>query len=82
MTATATKPTTFALGSSPAVSAPGILKWAMNGYHFKRDRKNLVNVMKSGWDGLTDEQWHGVLSGKIAHVIEDETVLITVPVPV
>lgn len=33
---------TFRLGSSSLIHAPGILRWAQNGYRFARDRKNLL----------------------------------------
>lgn len=74
---TKTEQKTFRLGSNQMVSAPGILKWAMNGYKFKRDRKKMVNVMKS-WPGLTDEQWGKVLAGEIPHTIEGDVVVITI----
>lgn len=74
---TKTEPKTFRLGSNDMVSAPGIIKWAMNGYKFKRDRKKMVDVMKS-WPGLTDAQWGKVLSGEVPHVIEGDVVVITI----
>lgn len=74
---TTTEPKTFRLGSNQMVSAPGIIRWAINGYKFKRDRKKMVNVMKS-WDGLTDAQWAKVLTGEIPHTIEGDVVVITI----
>lgn len=78
MSATATEPKTVRLGSMEMISAPGMLAWAMNGYKFKRDRKNMVNVMKS-WPGLTDDQWNKVLAGEIPHTIEGDVVVIALP---
>lgn len=68
---------TVRLGSTTMVSAPGILRWAMNGFRFKCDRKKMRDVMKSWEAGLTDKQWDGVLSGTIPHTIDGETVVIT-----
>lgn len=69
---------TVALGSCEMVSAPGIMAWAINGYAFKRDRKAMINVMKSGWPdaGLTDKEWGKVLSREIPYRIEDGKVVI------
>jgi hypothetical protein len=69
------KPRTVALTSTTMVHAPGMLRWAMNGYHFKRDRKKLIDVMAC-WKGLTREEWHGILSGTIPHMIEGDKVII------
>lgn len=67
---------TIRLTSSEFVSAPGMLAWAINGYRFPRDRQNILNVMKS-WDGLTDAEWHDILTEKTPHKIVDNSVEIT-----
>ena len=69
------KPRTVALTSTEGVSAPGILRWAMNGYRFKRDRNALIKVMQA-WPGLTRKEWQGVLSGTIPHSIDGDRVII------
>jgi hypothetical protein len=66
------------LASTSLVHAPGIIAWAINGAKFKRDRVKMRNVMKSWPADLTDEQWDDVLSGKIPHKIDGNTVIITV----
>ena len=43
-TATATEPKQWALQSTSMVNAPGMLRWAINGYKFKRDRKVMLDV--------------------------------------
>lgn len=53
----------FTLQSAEMVSAPGILKWAINGYHFERDRQAIIEVMRS-WDVDVDILHH-LLSGEI-----------------
>jgi hypothetical protein len=69
---------TIRLASTTMIHAPGILRWAMNGFKFPRDRKRMRDVMKS-WEGsgLTDKQWDGVLAGTIPHTIDGDTVVIT-----
>ena len=52
------------------LSAPGLLSWAINGYHFKKDRKSILNVMKS-WNGPTDDEWHRLLSKEIPYTVND-----------
>ena len=66
-----------ALTSTEMVYAPGILRWAMNGYKFKRDRKVMIRVMQA-WPGLTDAEWAGVLSGEIPHAVEGDKVMIEI----
>ena len=66
---------TVRLLSGPMISAPGILRWAMNGYRFKQDRNAMIKVMQC-WNGLTRKEWHGVLSGAVPHAIEGDTVII------
>ena len=60
----------YKLQSTAMVSAPGLLKWAINGYQFKKDRKNLLNVMKS-WEGPTDEEWHRLLMQEVPYTVND-----------
>jgi hypothetical protein len=69
------KPRTVALTSTEMVSAPGMLRWAMNGYRLKSQRKVMIKVMQA-WPGLTRKEWHGVLSGTIPHTIEGDRVII------
>jgi hypothetical protein len=76
MAKTTKKTVRFTLTSNSLVFAPGVLRWAMNGYKFKRDRANMVKVMES-WPGLSKAEWRGVLSGEIPVTVEDDKVLIT-----
>lgn len=52
------------LESTPMIHAPSVIRWLMSGYWVKGDRKKLRKVAQS-WDGLTSQEWHKVLSGKI-----------------
>jgi hypothetical protein len=72
-----TKQRTFRLASTEMVHAPGLLRWAMNGAKFKKDRPKMRNVMKSWPTDLTDKEWDGVLLGTIPHTIEGDVVVIT-----
>lgn len=74
MTATQPEMVEVRLQSDSMVNAAGILRWAMNGYKFKRDRKKMANVIAQTWN-LKDEIAHGLLSGKIAHKTEGEDVI-------
>lgn len=64
--------TTYSLQSSPLIYAPGILRWAMNGYNFKKDRKYLRRVFTEGWTGLPDDAVDALLSGKVPYTLEGE----------
>lgn len=61
------------LESGPMVNTPGLLRWAMNGYHFPRDRKVLRRVFVDGF-GLPDNIVHRLLLGTLAHTVEGDTV--------
>lgn len=65
----------YRLGSSPLVYAPGIIAWAINGYHFKRYRKKLRAVITETWKGVSDEAAHRLLSGNVKYTIEGEAVV-------
>ena len=63
---TVKEPRTFRLASTNMVSAPGILRWAMNGHKFKRDRAKMRNVMKSWETDLTDKESAAQLAERAA----------------
>ncbi|QIB41251.1 hypothetical protein G3A56_25685 (plasmid) [Rhizobium oryzihabitans] len=68
---------TYRLGSSPAVHTPGIVAWAINGYHFEDDRPNCA---RSSWKtyNLPEIAADQLLSKKVPYTIEGETVVFTV----
>jgi len=68
---------TYRLGSSPAIYAPGIVAWAINGYAFKRDRANMVRVLTDGWK-LPKDAAKALLSKSVPYKVEDETVVFEV----
>jgi hypothetical protein len=65
----------WAMLSTPMMSAPGILRWAINGYRFKRDRKKLMNVIKC-WEGPSDEIYHRLLMGEIEWTTDENNSVI------
>jgi hypothetical protein len=40
---------TYRLGSSEMANSHGMVRWAINGYHFPRDRKQLIKVIADSW---------------------------------
>ena len=57
-------------------SAPGIIRWAINGYKFKEDREKILNVVLA-WD-IPEHVAKELLSEKVPYTVEDETVVIEV----
>ena len=66
--------TTYKLGSSGMIHTPGLVRWAINGYHFKADRKYLTSVITEGW-GIPADAAKALLSGKAPYRVEDEAVV-------
>jgi hypothetical protein len=62
------------LSSSSFVNTPGLLRWAINGYKFKRDRKYLLKVFVDGYTGPgapSPETFDRLLKGLIPYTVED-----------
>jgi len=64
----------YALGSNEAVYAPGIVKWAINGAHFKSDVPQMVKVIAEGW-GVPVEAAKALVLGKVPYKVEGEAVV-------
>jgi hypothetical protein len=71
----------YRLGSNELIHAPGVVAWAINGYHFKRDRAVLRRVIVDGWPGVPDHAAHQLLSGAAPHRVDGNTVVFTVDDP-
>lgn len=71
----------YRLGSNELIHAPGVVAWAINGYHFKRDRAVLRRVIVDGWPGVPDHAAHQLLSGAAPHHVDGDTVIFTVDDP-
>lgn len=67
---------TYRLGSAEFVSAPGMVKWAINGAKFEKDRANMVNVIVMTW-GVPREAATALLLEQVPYSVEDETVVFT-----
>jgi len=71
--------TQFRLASGPMVHTPGMVAWGINGFHFKKDQKYLLNVFVSGWGGEpgspSPAQFKALLSGKVPFTVEGDTVV-------
>lgn len=65
---------TYRLGSSPMISAPGMIAWAKNGYAFKRDRKIMLEVVTTGWN-IPEDAAKALLSGAAPYKIDGEVVV-------
>ena len=73
--------TNYNLTSTPLISTPGVLAWAMNGYSFKSDRARLERIFIEGY-GLPRPAVRALLSGSVPHELTDqESVRFTYPVP-
>lgn len=68
----ATEPTTYRLGSSSLCCTPGIIRWAINGYKFEKDRDTLRRVVTETW-GIPDDAADALLSGDVDYTVDDET---------
>lgn len=71
-----TEATTYRLGSSPMVHAPGIVVWARSGYAFPEDRPALRRVIAEGWR-IPADAVDALLSGRAPYEIDGETVIFT-----
>ena len=68
----------YRLGSNELVHAPGVVAWAINGYHFKRDRAVLRRVIVDGWPGVPDHAAQQLLSGAAPYHVDGDTVVVKV----
>lgn len=68
---------TYRLASTEMISAPGMIRWAINGYAFKRDRAIMAKIITEGWPGLTKEATKALLSKSVPFTVEEETVVFT-----
>lgn len=63
---------TYSLASNGMIYTPGIVRWAINGYHFPKDRAKLRRVFTEGWQGVPDKAIDALLSGKVPYTLEGE----------
>lgn len=70
-----TAPQTYRLGSNAFVYAPGLIKWAINGYAWKSDQPQMIAVVAS-W-GVPEAAAKALLSKQAPYTVEDEVVVFT-----
>ena len=59
----------YRLGSSGMVNSHGLVRWAINGYHFPKDRKTLVKVIAESWH-IPAEAATALLSKTVPFTVE------------
>jgi hypothetical protein len=64
----------YRLGSTDMVSAPGMVRWAINGAAFKKDRAAMVNIIAKTW-GVPTDAAVALLTQQVPYTIENETVV-------
>ena len=62
---------TYRLTSTPGLNAPGMIKWAINGYAFPKDRKFMLDCITSTFPALPVEAVEQLLSKAVPFTIED-----------
>jgi len=67
--------TTYNLQSSGLMHAPGIIRWAINGYR-TGDAKKMVELIHTGWN-VPVKAVKALLSGKVAWAEKDGAVVFT-----
>ena len=65
---------TYRLGSSPAVYAPGVIAWAINGAAFPKDRAAMIRVVHTAWN-VPKVAARKLVTKQVTYTIEDETVV-------
>jgi hypothetical protein len=67
--------TTYRMQSSGLIHTPGMIRWGINGYHFKKDRAKLRRVFTEGW-GLPDKVIAALLSGAVPYTVDAEEAVV------
>lgn len=64
----------YKLGSSPMIGAPGIVRWAINGYRAARmgERARLVKLITEGWPGVTERAANALLSEAVPYTVTND----------
>jgi hypothetical protein len=65
----------YRLQSTSFCHAPGIIRWAINGYKFKRDQKVILDVL-SAWETLPQSVAEQLLEEKIPFTVDGDTVIV------
>lgn len=66
----------YRMASAPMVKAPGIVRWAVNGYAFKKDRPKILAVLKA-WP-IPEVALKKLASGEVEYTVDaEDTVIFT-----
>ena len=65
----------YRLGSSSLVHTPGIITWAMNGYHFEEDRPEIFQIISKTWPGIPADAIEALLIKRVPFTLEGETLV-------
>ena len=66
--------TTYRLGSSGFIHAPGLVMWAVSGYVHEEDRPAILETMKS-WSGVPVKAMEALLTKAVDYTVEDAVVV-------
>lgn len=64
----------YRLGSAEMVSAPGMVKWAINGAKFEKDRPAMIDVIAATWS-VPPEAAMALVMEQVPYTVENETVV-------
>jgi hypothetical protein len=67
---------TYRLGSTEFVSAPGMVKWAINGAKFRKDRDAMIKVIAETWN-VPRPAAFALVTGEVPFTLDGETVVFT-----
>lgn len=59
------------------ISAPGMVAWAINGAHFKKDQPAMIRVIADGWN-VPEDAARALVTKAAPYTIENETVVFSV----
>jgi hypothetical protein len=60
---------TYRLGSSGLANSHGLVRWAINGYHFPKDQKQMITVIADSWH-IPREAAKALLSEAVPFTVE------------
>jgi len=64
----------YRLGSAEMISAPGMVRWAINGAKFEADRPAMIDVIADGWH-IPLEAAMALVMEQVPYTVEGETVV-------
>lgn len=64
----------YRLGSAEMVSAPGMVRWAINGAKFEKDRPAMIDIITATW-GVPKDAAKALLLERVPFTVENEAVV-------